>query len=380
MRLLFQLFILLLPTQFSYHLWPDFSYIFGIRVDYFSPTIYFSEIILFITFLLWLKKDKAVVRRILKNWITPAVLFMFIVINIYVSALPLLSLYKWLRVLEFFGLYYFIKNQKQVLQLTKVPIALSLVFTLVLALAQMIKGGSLGGTFYLFGERTFSTNTPGIALFNFFGREVLRPYGTFPHPNAMAGYALVSFFLYLQKNDFAARVITFISIILIFISTSQNAWFALLLTPITFFVVKRIKNGPARFIRLAALVSLFFTVLEVAGASEEILQRAELNFAAGKIISQSPVWGIGLGTFISRLPTVLARNPIWFLQPVHNIFLLVAAECGLVGLLFFVYLLSKNINTKNALAVIAIVLTGLFDHYSISIFQNMMFAALVLAI
>src|SRR5687767_12118252 len=40
-------FLLFLPTQLGIHFWPDFSSIFGIRVDYLSPTIYLTDLLVF---------------------------------------------------------------------------------------------------------------------------------------------------------------------------------------------------------------------------------------------------------------------------------------------------------------------------------------------
>src|SRR5215469_9265549 len=44
--LLLSLFFLLLPTQLGKHSWPDFSYVSGIRIDYLSPIIYVTDVIL----------------------------------------------------------------------------------------------------------------------------------------------------------------------------------------------------------------------------------------------------------------------------------------------------------------------------------------------
>ena len=38
-------FILFLPTQLGYHFWPPWAYVFGIRIDYLSPTVYFTDVI-----------------------------------------------------------------------------------------------------------------------------------------------------------------------------------------------------------------------------------------------------------------------------------------------------------------------------------------------
>src|SRR6266704_691714 len=53
-NLLFSLLILFLPTQFGKHFWPSFSIIQGIRVDYLSPTLYFTDILIILLFLVWL--------------------------------------------------------------------------------------------------------------------------------------------------------------------------------------------------------------------------------------------------------------------------------------------------------------------------------------
>ena len=44
---------------------------------------------------------------------------------------------------------------------------------------------------YFIGERTFTGQTPGIATVALNGNLLLRPYGTFPHPNVLAGFLLV---------------------------------------------------------------------------------------------------------------------------------------------------------------------------------------------
>ncbi|MBI3070230.1 MAG: hypothetical protein HYY87_02915, partial [Candidatus Levybacteria bacterium] len=52
--------------------------------------------------------------------------------------------------------------------------------------------GSMGGLFYFFGERAFTSQTPGIANASINGELMLRPYGTFPHPNVLGGYLTIA--------------------------------------------------------------------------------------------------------------------------------------------------------------------------------------------
>src|SRR5258708_5835258 len=61
-RFLLSFTLLLLPTQFGRHFWPDFAFVQGQRSDYLSPTIYFTDIFITLLLLIWfarscLKKD-----------------------------------------------------------------------------------------------------------------------------------------------------------------------------------------------------------------------------------------------------------------------------------------------------------------------------------
>src|SRR5258708_5260679 len=67
----------------------------------------------------------------------------------------------------------------------------------ILAIAQFFNQGSLNGVLYFLGERTFTATTSGIANASVSGELILRPYGTFPHPNVLAGYLLISLTLLL---------------------------------------------------------------------------------------------------------------------------------------------------------------------------------------
>src|SRR5260221_12343343 len=43
---LFFLILLLLPTQFGRHFWPSFSFVLGQRVDYLTPILYLTDILI----------------------------------------------------------------------------------------------------------------------------------------------------------------------------------------------------------------------------------------------------------------------------------------------------------------------------------------------
>src|SRR6185312_4025037 len=77
---------------------------------------------------------------------------------------------------------------------------------------------------------------------------------------------------------------------------------------------------------------------------ESVTQRENLLLASWQLFSMHPLFGVGLNNFLpslSQLP-MLQLN-FFLLQPVHNIFVLVAVELGLVGLIVFIWFIGKTI-------------------------------------
>lgn len=163
------LLILFLPSQLALHFWPSWSHVFGVRVDYLSPTIFFTDI------LVWglIVSSYSAILSLLKR--NKKVLFVFLLLslfNIIFSTLPLLSLVKWLKVFEYLLLVCYTSLYPQrVLKSIYKYLPTSLGITLLLSFAQIYSNHTLGGFFYLLGERSFSVNTPGIALYDFFKQK-----------------------------------------------------------------------------------------------------------------------------------------------------------------------------------------------------------------
>ena len=45
-RAYFILLIIFLPTQLGYHFWPEYTRVFGLRIDYLAPTIYLTDLMM----------------------------------------------------------------------------------------------------------------------------------------------------------------------------------------------------------------------------------------------------------------------------------------------------------------------------------------------
>ena len=94
---------------------------------------------------------------------------------------------------------------------------------------------------------------------------------------------------------------------------------------------------------------------------------------------------VGLGNFLAELPRYYrSREEIRFYQPVHNILLLAMAETGILGFGFFLWLVVKTLvvawqKGEKALiySLLIIFLTGLFDHYWLTLQQGQLMLTLV---
>ncbi|MGB6838727.1 MAG: hypothetical protein WBE27_00395, partial [Microgenomates group bacterium] len=122
---------------------------------------------------------------------------------------------------------------------------------------------------------------------------------------------------------------------------------------------------------------------------EEVHKRLSLARVAGLMTAEKPIVGIGANNFILELAK-RGDAPLvfWWFQPVHNIFLLVSAETGLIGLFAFAATLclvaKKGLFQKRtkilSIALLLIVLTGFIDHYWLTLQQTQLLFALVLGL
>lgn len=397
---LFQVFIFLLPVQLGYHFWPSWAFVFGIRVDYLSPTLYLTDILFLCLLLVFLIIQKSGKKLILWGLIALTVLGM---VDSYFSLSFLPAIIKWIKVFELFCLATIIVKTKELKIETWIlkPLFYSLAGVSALGILQVIKGGSLGGALYFLGERAFSLSTPGIALASLGGRQFLRAYSVFSHPNSLAGFLGVGLILCLPfvLKRAAILKLTLLAVILVtlLLTFSLAPGVSLLAVLITLFFLRK---KPLVFSRLTKGLLFFLAVGSIAlpllaarnqtfvqGLGESYSKRAELAIASGKMFSEKPFLGVGLNNFTIALPQKGPGQPLyWWLQPVHNIFLLSLSEGGLLGFLILIllfYLAVKKASARRQYLVAALLfifMTGFFDHYWLSLHQNQLLLAVVLGL
>lgn len=398
------LLIFLIPTQLALHFWPEFAFVFGIRVDYLSPTIYLTDL-LFISLLVpWLFKSRSKVLTDIKRNRNFLVLFLVVLIlNLSFSTSFWVSFIKWIKIIELVILGYYIRKREDVFTVNNIGRALfySLFFFSAVGVLQFLRGETLGGPLYLVGERTFSIFTPGIALVNLLEKNFLRVYSTFPHPNSFAGFLGATFLFFIFnhfKGNRVLRIFGYLLMLSVFVLTfSLSAYTALLVCAVFYLAFKKhiFNKKVFGFLLIFVFVSSFYFSISPKPLLESKIsltqssrERLELGNVSGKIFSENWITGIGLNTFIiNSVYYGISENSVWLLQPVHNIYLLIFTEVGILGIGLFYHLIYKllanNTKTKNTWGVLIIVfvlVTGLFDHYWFTIQQNMLLLSLFFGI
>lgn len=279
------------------------------------------------------------------------------------------------------------------------PLSFSLLIIGFLSLLQFSFQKSIGGPFYLLGEREVSVLSLGSPQVSLFGKNYLRAQSTFSHPNSLAGFVLVSlvlvYFTKFPKKDLLLKKATLVlGLISILLSFSQAVFLTLgvVCALVVINLYSRISFRKNLLI-IGLLLLVFSLLLPTVSANlikrgavyqESIQLRLELAAFTKTLTRDNFLFGVGANNFIYEL----SKNPpvvksILFLQPVHNIFLLIISEGGVIGLIFYVtisfLIFIKNTNTQIfKYSLIAIFLTGFFDHYWLSLNQNLFLFIIVL--
>ncbi len=413
-KILLFLLLCLIPTQLGKHFWFDWSMVLGIRIDYLSPTFYLIDLVwtglLISNFQFLISNKKQIFNK--KNLI----ILLFIIINILVAQNRWIAIYKWIRVgqLVWFGFFVY-KNKDLVKRMLIWVLPIWICIESVLAIGQIAKGGSLNGFWWWLGERSFDFNTIGIAQMSMANYGIVRAYGTFSHPNSLAGFLLVSLVLWVKykssPNPFFDKTgpyfnninwwgVVWFGIVGIILTGSRTVWFLGVLS--LFWLLwgrfKVIKNkGKMLLLVIIMLFGVYkmidynYPIQNFLGGWDEngLLKRGQLNLAAIEMVKKSPLFGVGLNNFLVNLPDYQYNNQIFWFQPVHNIGLLLLSEIGVFGLIVFgsqfvfVNKIKRIITSKEKTTWLIfgiIFVTGMVDHYWFTLPQNMWLLALILGI
>lgn len=377
------LFLFFLPTQLGKHFFPTFAYLNGVKIDYLAPTIYLTDLLAVILIAF---SGKRLLRNIHKNlflWLS--VILVFITQSL-TAPRPLLAFYFLLKLLELVCVYQVAKEMKNE-RLVMGAFLLGGLLQLFLAVGQLMANTSLQGVFYFLGERYLTTAHPEIAQASLLGKQFLRPYGTFSHPNSLAGFYLLLYFYTLINKRLSQFLITktlslFVFSLLVFISFSKSAIMVYLFLTIIYVAYHGRKCRLCLLARLAITAVVAFIFL-MAQTDPQSLDKRLTLFRDGWLIFQNHwLWGTGLGQYLIYQANLPSRYWYFFLQPAHNIFFLFFTQTGVIIGGLIIFLLFQNFKKEGKRSVfwfcfLVVLMTGMADHYWLTLQQNLLLLGVV---
>ncbi len=248
-------------------------------------------------------------------------------------------------------------------------------------------------------ESIISPETLGVAKLVIGSEIYIRAYGLFPHPNMLGGFLLVSIILTIlfQKmyracpaecstparninvpcgtlmggwNNFTGLkqfhrggtiwwILLSIQVLALILTFSKSSIIGLFIAFIYIFI-NRLNNVPrgtfrdnkkmfhVEHIRKYFIISLllfgfllFYFRIDLYSLFIQSLEERLVYLAISiKAISSHLLLGLGNGQFVMEMQIYAASSlEFWQYQPVHNVFLLILSELGIIGLFLFVWFL-----------------------------------------
>lgn len=415
-KLIFFLLIFFIPQQFGPHFWPYFSFVNGIRVDYLSPALYVSDVLILLLFFSSCKKVLSE-TRVIKFFGKKSTFLFFVFLSIpllYGYSTPAI-LFGVLKIIEFLyvGLYVVTSITKKDVPTIIEVFSAAAVIQAFLVIYQFFNQGSVNGLFYFLGERHYSLSSIGIAAMNTSQGLVVRPYGTFPHPNVLAFYLFTAtaFLCYyiVKLKILRYRLLSLFSLIIIqsalFLTFSRTSIICniLFFSYLLFLFIHQKKKVSKKIMSLGIISIILLGVyaasfnirfLNFSNIWKDYVMRQDLSVIGLNAIREFPL-GLGMNNFYYYEGSLQQHFSSTYLQPIHNIFLLLASSIGIICTLLFAYFLGvifltlkhavkrgEGLTISRVLLVLflSVIFVGLFDHFFITIQQGQLLLVLILGL
>ena len=396
-KFLFYLLVFLVPLNLGKHFVYNWSYVHGLLVDYLVPTVYVTDLLLVLVLAFWLITfNKEEVKRTTRLLNEKGLVFLFLFFvslgfSIAVASEPSAALYMAFKHILYGGLFlYVLRNFDTVKDFSRIARIFSIsVFLLsILAFAQWFSQGSLFDNYLVFGEQPYSTSTPGIVKESFFGNTVVPSYGIFRHPNIFAGFLSIAllYMLVLIPEDKFALLSFALGCVALLLTFSKFTWLVFAFSLVVVLFIKWF-GKPAKDAILALSILVFvllfflsiFSTNDFVAGTRSLSRRADLLSDTYTLVRDNILFGVGPGGTYEYVKE-------WrFIQPVHNVFVLVLAESGIFALLFFslfIFATLKKAYPKDLLLIILlqVLLLAGFDHFFYTINQAQLLFWLTLGI
>ena len=204
---------------------------------------------------------------------------------------------------------------------------LILLLNIFLATFQILAQKSLG----IFGEPVLSSEIFGIAKQEFGSLRIIKGYGLFQHPNILGSVGVI--LLFWKNLNFK-----FWGLVLGLLSMSRLAYFG-----VAFWVFGKIKNNVTKWF-LGLSFGIFMSFWFFLRTPADMGRWVDLQNFTSLIWSFNPQnWLFGAGDYPREISKLTQES--WQWQPVHNVFLLIFAEFGLVGITSIIFA-TKTLDKK----------------------------------
>lgn len=404
-KILWRLFLLTFPFSIHFVLYDRAGYHFGNFNPWVTGFLFLPELLLILIFSLWFAerlKSKTLKKLKQPSW-TLILLLLFLVnagLVTFFQGDMTLYLFFLIRVVEA-GMVFILIHEELIPSSEVIRwLLFGALFQILLAYLQTRFNHSLG--FHWIGEPVIGPQVLNVAKTTILNSsKLIRPYGTFLHPNILGAYLLT--ILFLSLGTLKKLALPFWIVLLsigIYLTGSQAAQLTLLMVMGLFILINLMKTvGQKRNLSL-----LFFAGFLVLNAVL-FFRSASLSFGFASIqerLMQNVIslnmflhhwWGVGVGNFTLEMEKFSSAilSP-WDFQPVHNVYFLVLNETGIQGLLMLIFLIVRLLHAfwkkgkdsayasqTRLLPLLALIIMASFDHLLWTSWIGSMLIALVVA-
>lgn len=405
-NLLLILIIIFIPFSPKFLFDTSWSYVTGTYSHFTSFFLYISD---FFIFALIIKVFLSTAKKypVNKLWKASALIFIgWIALELYLHNFTSLELYLSIRLVSLV-LFAFAVSKMSVPR-EKIAWTFTILGAVqaLIAFFQFTLQQSVG--LYKLGESHLTIGGYGVAKIAQEGITMIRGYGTFPHANVLGGFLVITtlFNLYLLNKSlhgtnpqtavyrwqqFGLNLLLFFNIFGVFISFSRGALIALgssiLLCLGIYLLNKQYSALQRTIVSCGTIIIVCILILapvlstRLTTTDQASLERITYNSIGLAMIQSNPISGFGVGQSMLHMKQFAESShemllKPWEIQPIHNFWLISAADLGL-GSIFLVFLvlfplllIIKGVIKKPDPWVmtlvtisVAILLLFLIDHY-----------------
>jgi O-antigen ligase len=359
----------------------------GISVNYLIPTISIVDlaILLFLVSVL-VQKGFSFYWKLFKSPKNGVVLFLcFLVIQNFLLGNTLvvfnsLRFFLYILAIVVMVAYYKKENMRKLFLPASFVFLLNVLIQGGIGVLQVLRGTSLGLSFL--GESQVVAGMRGSSFVDLGGRAFLRAYGTFPHPNVLAGFLILGILVGVLCSKRSAGLGVSLVILSLGVLVLTFSRVAFLVAVIILFLLFLRSISSAKVKEFSIFPLLFFQRFTnlLGGGDRSWSERVDLLKSSMEVIKENFFLGTGLGNSIRAMEDYIPRssNGILILQPVHNVFLLLFSELGVFGFVSFFYILIriflenfKRLTYFKITVLLSIVIIGFWDHYLFSLPQGL---------